>query len=299
MAPIPGDIRLVVPDPRRNLHAHAFDELILAITGGLRRLGLRVSTTTECCSAGSQTIVLAPHLHDRAALAALPRESILYNWEPLGWTHLAFMTEELLALMREFIIWDYSLTNQDVWRRTGATRVVHVAAVSDPMIRRNLRGDHPDIDVLFYGSLNERRAAVLNELHRAGLTVKHLFGVYADERDQWIRRSRLVLNMHFHEGQILELPRLAYLWVNAVPVVCEMNLTTEDNLQMREACLHATYAEIVDRTISLLADPEMVSRSINASMMRIERAGDAAAWLRHGIVEAYRLSAHVNAGSVR
>lgn len=113
--------------------------------------------------------------------------------------------------------------------------------------------------MLFYGSLTERRAAVLDELVTRGLSVKRLFGVYGAERDAWISRSRLVLNMHAHDGQILELPRLAYLWANRVPAISELDAATEDSLGMAEVMLTASYEGLVDAVVHALENEPAVS----------------------------------------
>jgi len=73
-----------------------------------------------------------------------------------------------------------------------------------------------DIDVLFYGSMNERRKAILDELELKGLKVKTLFGIYGQERDHWIERSKVVLNHHYYESQIFEIVRVFYLLTNSV-----------------------------------------------------------------------------------
>ena len=69
----------------------------------------------------------------------------------------------------------------------------------------------PDIDVLFIGSINPRRRAVLEQMHADGLRVQAAFGVYGAERDALVARARIVLNVHFYEAKVLEMVRLSYL----------------------------------------------------------------------------------------
>ena len=255
-------VRVVLPDPSGYVHARAFDEIALALVAGLRRLGFDVEPTRTCVQGSAQVLVLAPHLQPLDRLAALDRDSILYTWEPMGWSHLAFMTPELTSFMREFVIWDYSRNNVETWRSLGAPRVVHVPLAYDAALEQMPpRTSQPEIDVLFYGSVNERRRIILQELLARGVRLQTLFGVYGQERDTWIARSRTVLNLHAHEGQILELPRLAYLWANKVPVVAEVNDETEDSLGMSEAMVTAGYDELVDRVCGLVAAPAEAERA--------------------------------------
>ena len=77
-----------------------------------------------------------------------------------------------------------------------------------------------DIDVLFYGAVNDRRKGVVHEL-RKRLRTEWLFGIYGEERDAYIARAKIVLNVHFYEAMILEQVRLAYLLNNRCFVVSE------------------------------------------------------------------------------
>lgn len=262
-------LRVVLPDAAHYVHAHAFDEISIALVAALRRLGVDVEVTHDCAQGHARVLVLAPHLQSLPDLRRLDNDAILYTWEPMGWSHVVFMKPELTSLMSGFVVWDYSRNNVKTWRSLGARRVVHVPFGYDRALEQfPAPQGEPVVDVLFYGSLNERRKAILESLTGRGLRVKWLFGVYGQERDAWIARSRLVLNMHAHEGQILELPRLAYLWANRVPVVTETNPDTEDSLRMTGTMITAPYDELVDRVAEALDHPARLSVAVEDSYRR-------------------------------
>jgi hypothetical protein len=83
--------------------------------------------------------------------------------------------------------------------------------------------EEEDLDVLFYGALNERRRRVLEDCLARGLRVEHLFGVYGAARDRFIARAKLVLNVHFYPTQIFEAIRVSYLLSNRKVVLSEWN----------------------------------------------------------------------------
>ena len=85
---------------------------------------------------------------------------------------------------------------------------------------QTIRPETPDVDVLFYGSLNQRRQGVLDDLAR-DCAVQTLCGVYGEERDRWVARAKIVLNIHFYAAQIMEQPRLADLLNNGRFVISE------------------------------------------------------------------------------
>lgn len=57
-----------------------------------------------------------------------------------------------------------------------------------------------DIDILFYGSLSERRLAILGKLVAAGMSPSVHFGVFGATRDRLIDRAKLVVDIKQHEG---------------------------------------------------------------------------------------------------
>ncbi|MDQ8046420.1 MAG: hypothetical protein AAGC46_16765, partial [Solirubrobacteraceae bacterium] len=119
-------MQIVTPDPLATVHAHAFDEVLRALVSGLAKLGIPSRLTTAPEATGESIIVVAPHRQDLDALSALPRDTILYTWEPMGDHGSHVMTPELMGLMTEFVIWDYSEKNIAVWRALGADRPGHV-----------------------------------------------------------------------------------------------------------------------------------------------------------------------------
>jgi hypothetical protein len=85
-----------------------------------------------------------------------------------------------------------------------------------------------DIDVLFYGSLNDRRREVLQGIERAGLAagkrnlrVVHAYGAYGASRDALVSRAKIVLNLHFYEAKVFEVVRVSQLLANGRFVISE------------------------------------------------------------------------------
>ena len=108
-----------------------------------------------------------------------------------------------------------------------------------------------DIDVLFYGSINPRRLAVLDELQKQGLNVVKLFGVYGVKRDQFIARSKLVLNMHYYNQHIFEVVRVFYLMTNGKAVVTEVGDQTSVEPRFLNGLRPAPYERLVEECLHL------------------------------------------------
>ena len=100
-----------------------------------------------------------------------------------------------------------------------------------------------DIDILFYGSTSPRRSQIMEKLTSRGFRTASLFGKYGPDRDAYIARARLVLNIHCFETTHLEQVRLSYLLNNKRFVVSE----TSDNNPYGNGVVFCDYQDIVDR----------------------------------------------------
>ena len=112
-----------------------------------------------------------------------------------------------------------------------------------------------DIDVLFYGAVNERRARVLEAIEAAGARLKTVTGVYAAERDAMVARSRIVLNLHYYPMKILETVRVSYLLNNGCFVLSE---ESQVNPYARVGLFCRPYEKLASTCGSLLERPEEI-----------------------------------------
>lgn len=141
-----------------------------------------------------------------------PEGSIIYNLE-----NYAQLTPAVLDQWADHEVWDFSASN---CAQYGAK---HVPIGYHPSMERFKRDPHPDIDVVFTGSMNKRRAKVLDELRMRGFRVVSIEGgmLYGKQRDAILARARVALNMLFYEGGMFPSLRVSHLVANKVPVISE------------------------------------------------------------------------------
>ena len=249
-APLPA-LQVLQVRPAGYAHSEALTELAEAVYFGLRRLRLRVfyRETPDC---RVRPIVIGAHLLDGGQLEALPLDAIIYNSEQVEpgspWTQGAY----LQALTRR-TVWDYSAENIRRLEALGARSVRHVPLGYVPELVR-IAPLAEDVDVLFYGSINERRHKILAALIARGLNVVVLTGAYGEERDRAIARAKVVLSVHFYPGKIFEIVRAAYLLSNARAIVAECGPETSVEADLREALRGVRYDELVDTCVELVRD---------------------------------------------
>jgi SAM-dependent methyltransferase len=245
---------VVLVAPPGYAHAEALREAAETLQHGLRRLGKPAETRVNGIDPGATNLVLGAHLLDEAQAASLPDGSILCNFEQVLGDSPA-MKPPYVALVRRHLTWDYSARNVVGWRRyVPDARVVHVPLGFVPELERIESSAQPDIDVLFYGSVNPRRAKVLDALKAAGLHVVTAFGSFGAERDALIARAKVVLSVHFYESRIFELARVSYLLANRKAVVAEVGAGTEIDDDLREAVAGVPYDALVGRCRELVRD---------------------------------------------
>ena len=87
--------------------------------------------------------------------------------------------------------------------------------------------DRP-IDLLFFGSVNERRRAFIERIEASGVPVT-MFDrpVYGPERDAFIVQAKAVLNCHFYETARFEQVRVQHCLSLGTPVVSERMAGTQ------------------------------------------------------------------------
>jgi hypothetical protein len=149
---------------------------------------------------------------------------ILYEPENLlaKGTVWAAMSQEIRIRAPRCEWWNYSAENARVWGDTP--RPLRI-----PLGRREPRGScGRDLDVLFVGSLNEQRSAILSKLEQTGLRVAFSAGpLFGANLALLERRARVVLNMHYYTPGIFESFRVVPAVARGARVVSEESLGGE------------------------------------------------------------------------
>jgi hypothetical protein len=278
----PGPFQVVLVQPEGYVHSAAFAEIIEAVACGLRALGATVSeAVNQLVVPGPQPIIFGANLLGDATVDVLPPGTIVYNLEQIDESS-SWCSATYFRLLQSCQLWDYSARNIASLARLGVTENVrHVPVGYVPELTRITAAPVEDIDVLFYGSVNDRRNTVISGLRQAGLNAHAVFGVYGAARDALIARSKVVLNMHYYEANIFELVRVSYLLANRKAVVAECNPGTEIDPDIVDAVQLAPYEDLVSACAELVADNQarttLSERGFARMVARDERAYLAAA----------------------
>lgn len=189
-------------------------------------------------------------------------DCIIVNFEPMvPGTHA--WSEKYLEVLKRSYVWEYSKSNFQRNLELGYSNADYVALGWEPAaaevvpLADILPDARQDIDVVFFGSLTQRRIVLLEKLIARGLRVELNRGRHwtLEERNDYVRRAKVVLNFHnWEDSRIVEVPRLSILMRHRKAVVCELYPDSEIEPWMRDAVVGAPYERLVEAVEELLAD---------------------------------------------
>ena len=95
--------------------------------------------------------------------------------------------------------------------------------------------DARPIDILFFGSVNERREQLIKQVESSGRTVTLLSSpLYGPERDELIKQAKAVFNCHFYESARFEQARAFQCMSLGTPVISERTVSTLPPVQFED-----------------------------------------------------------------
>ena len=239
-------------------HSEALREVALTVHHGLVRMGRDSMLCGPADAPERRHIVLGSHLLDEGD-DALPPGAVLYNLEQVA-PDSPWFDPASVARLRRHRLWDYSARNIEALERMGIVGATLVPVGFCPEIAAPVPDIEEDIDVLFVGSVNPRRAAVLEALSARGLRVEARFGVYGAERDDLAARAKIVLNVHYYEARVFEIVRVSHMLARHRFVVSETGADLDEEGEFAPGVAFAEYEDLVDTCLYYIARPDLRRR---------------------------------------
>lgn len=245
---------IVLIQPPKFAHVGVFTDVARLLAASFHSLGRSCEVSLNTMQSGAINVLLGYQLAgDWADLRN--HAYIIYQLEQLLPDDFRFQNRWIDVLSKAAAVWDYSALNVEFLHQRGFDGVKHLPLGYHAELE-TIQPEVEDIDVLFYGSANDRRRALLEELNRRCVFC-HGFGVYGRQRDAAIARSKIVLNLHASSAARFEQTRVSYLLNNQRFVVSE---PAADN-PYGDFLVTATYDELIETCMRYLADPVARQRS--------------------------------------
>tara|TARA_B100000886_G_scaffold287565_1_gene212281 strand:+ start:619 stop:3558 length:2940 start_codon:yes stop_codon:yes gene_type:complete len=145
-------------------------------------------------------------------------------------------------LIQTSILFDYSQTNIDIWNKQSLIQIRKKIVLLPPPLPecidfvQHINDDY--YDILFFGLLNERRKHILKHISKTFKIKVINYTKWGEELIHEIKKSKIVLNIHYYDNAILEKIRINEV-IPYARIVSEM--PCNDDISSYES-----YKDIVD-----------------------------------------------------
>jgi SAM-dependent methyltransferase len=223
------NVHIAIMQPVGYVHSLCFLDPARYLRYQLRRFGVEVTMSKNRLRADAINLVFGAHL-------GFPPEwrerhaCMFVNLEQLG-SGGAKVSKEYLQLLKTSGVVDYDAGNVGAYA-VDASDVPIISFRHAPYLNQVADASPAlqsrPIDLLFFGSMNERRAEIIRRIEATGrkvTTFKH--ALYAEERDHYIRQAKAVLNCHFYESATFEQVRAFHCLSLGTPFISERSAQTK------------------------------------------------------------------------
>lgn len=197
----------------RTLHHH-LTALHISVTLVDRVDPAHTKPATDKTSATPPLYLIAFVQHVREPL---PARYIVYQLEQMPFSPLGTNPNYAKRLANAVVCWDYTRANAPYYRALPACQTplwlpVPLPAYGAVFDHQPPDDEHARVDVLFYGTLNDRRARILQALYNVlranGLSLCVVRNTFGDGLYTCIRRARAVLHLNYYVEAFLATYRL-------------------------------------------------------------------------------------------
>lgn len=261
-------INVCLLQPPGYIHAMALLEAAEYVVEKARLAGYQATLSKNRFYRHGLNIVFGAHINAKDA-PEYPPNTVIFNTEQIPEKSVWISSQYKTCLDRHFV-WDYSAVNLNMigHQNTALVDFWHVEK-----LRRIQPAQQAEYDLIFYGSMNERRKLLIEKLRKKGLKILTVFGLYGEERDALLRKARAVLNLHFYESQIFQQIRSFYALSNGMPVISENYPETSAPSLYKDVLFTPGSRPFEDFVAELLSSSETFRRDSEIRLARFYASG--------------------------
>lgn len=199
-------VHICIVQPLGYVHSLGFLDQARYLRYQFRRFGAEVTLAKNRLRHDAINVIFGAHLGFDAELRKR-YSCIFFNLEQMG-PGGAQLSSEYRQLLASSAVFDYDAGNPKHLTQYPEDVPILTFGHAPYLAPSTLPFHERPIDLLFIGSMNERRARIIREVEAGGCSVTVLDGaLYGPERDDLIRQSKAVLNCHFYETARFEQAR--------------------------------------------------------------------------------------------
>jgi hypothetical protein len=146
-------------------------------------------------------------------------------------------------------IFDYSIVNMNVLKKKNIEcNYLPIPYKYEKYLENN---ENKLFDILFIGSINERRRRILNKLSEKYNVYTPITPIYGKELINLMNQCKILINIHFYENAILEIPRINEALNTNIYIVSEKDCIQGPDITELYSCL-VTFIENIEDDYSEL-----------------------------------------------
>ena len=236
------NVHICIIQPLGYVHSLGFLDQARFFRHQFRRMGGNVTLAKNRLRHDGVNFIFGAHLGFDSGLRA--RYTCMFvNLEQLGLGG-AVLDAAYLKLLSSSAVIDYDAANV-------ASYTVHtddvplISFAHAPYLGTSILPiEQRPIDLLFFGSVNERRSRIISEVEASGCHVTRLsHSLYGPERDELIQQSKAVFNCHFYESARFEQARAFQCMSLGTPIISERTPLTRPPAQFEDSVFWVTGSE--------------------------------------------------------
>jgi len=206
---------------------------------------------------------------------------VWYQLEQEG-SQYTLIKEFHAAMLEADVVWDFSKANirwfgkkhniSPSWEDGKYFYVPMWNTIPDKYFLRppSLKSGKKKYDVLLFGSMNDRRKKICDEMERRKLVI-YCDKTWGSDLEEKKRLSRLLLNVHYYPNGSLEVHRLDSVLAAGMVVVSEHSSDPELDMEYSPVVTFNHYDSLVETVMKKLKQPEselIVEREANYKFMK-------------------------------
>ncbi|MBV8604165.1 MAG: hypothetical protein JO224_05715 [Pelomonas sp.] len=245
----------------------------------LRRLGAEVLLSKNRLREDAVNLVFGPHLGFKPEWAER-HCCMLFNLEQLG-EGGAKLGADYLALLRGSVVVDYDAGNLPAYASVPG-EVPIVSFQYAPYLERAdaVPLEQRPIDLLFFGAMNPKREAFIRRVQACGRQVTSFnYPYFTEERDQFVRQAKAVLNCHYYDSSRFEQARAFHTLSCGTPFISERRDTTHPPAAFEDAVSWIEGADLERFFTDEFASPAWYARA-RGQLAAFRRTDPRAEWQR-------------------
>jgi len=252
---MPSRYTLWIVSPEDLIWSHVFDEVTLSLQSAFRQLGMEVPIVTNPQQISGTAIILGANLAAKHNIP-IPRDAIIFNLEQVHPDSQWFSPGmPYIDMLKRHPVWDFSKKNIDALKGFGIEETVHCPIGYAPELT-GIRRTKEDIDVMFVGGGHPRRQKLFEEITAGGMQFQQVYKLFGKERDDYLARGKIHINVHKEPARLFEIARVSYLLANRCFVISETGADTEMEKQFDGGLVFCEYDQMVEKCLHYLVHPK-------------------------------------------